>query len=160
VSAQPSAQRAPRASARAAAAPLFALVAPLFLLGGCGSPGEPALSNLRFDGQAKDSPLVLLLSVDFRDDDANLAGGVLETFINQRPTSAGPLPLRPIFLSSDVDERATSGTLKFVLELAFADEPPPSGTAFTLGARVSDDDANASATQEIRLKLEAGSQGG
>lgn len=129
------------------------------LLGGCGVPGDPVLSGLRFHGQAKDSPLVLLLSVDFRDDDGNLSDGVLETFINQRPTSAGPLPLLPLFLSSELDERASSGTIDFVLELAFADDPPDSGTSFTLGARASDGADNTSSTQEIRLKLESGLEG-
>lgn len=138
---------------------LTALASAPLLVGGCGAPGDPVLSNLRFHGQAEDSPLVLLLAVDFRDDDGNLSDGVLETFINQSPTSAGPLPLLPLFLGSDVDERATSGSLDFVLELAFADEAPASGTTFTLGARASDGADNTSSTQEIRLKLETGLEG-
>lgn len=120
----------------------------------CGEPGHPALSNLRFNGQAQDSPLVLLLSFDFRDDDGDLSEGVLETFINQRATSAGPLPLLPLFLTSGLDDDATSGTIDFVLELSFTDEPPASGTTFALGARASDAQNNTSSTQEIRLRLD------
>jgi hypothetical protein len=123
-------------------------------LAGCGEPGTPRLSNLHLDGQAPDSPLVLLLSLDFADDDADLSDGVLDTFINNEPTSAGPLPLLPIFVGSDVDTAATAGHLEFVLELSFADPAPPSGSTFTLGARATDAADRTSTTQEVRLQLE------
>ena len=123
-------------------------------LTGCGDPRTPQLSNLRLDGQAPDSPLVLLLSFDFADDDGDLAEGVLDTFINSEPTSAGPLTLLPIFISSDLDLDAASGHLDFVLELSFADPPPPSGSTFTMGARATDGANHTSTTQEVRLKLE------
>lgn len=112
------------------------------------------MSNLRLDGQAPDSPLVLLLSFDFADDDGDLVDGVLDTFINSEPTSAGPLPLLPMFVTSDEAPGATAGHLEFVLELSFADPPPPSGSAFTLGARATDGANHTSSTQEVRLKLE------
>jgi hypothetical protein len=121
--------------------------------GGAGGP-VPAIANLTYDGPAPDSPLVLLLSVDFTDDDGDLSGGVLDTFINQRPTSAGPLQLLPIFIESHLDAHATSGTLDFVLELSFGDDPPASGSTFTLGARATDGADNTSGTQEIKLRLE------
>ncbi len=115
----------------------------------------PALSNLSFNGPAPDSSVVLLLSVDFEDDDGDLSKGDLTTFINQRPTSAGALPLLPIFLQSGLDEGATDGTLDFVLELSFsASNPPASGSSFTLGARASDGAGHTSGTQEIKLRLE------
>ena len=113
------------------------------------------LSDLRFDGQAKDSPLVVLLSVDFKDGDGDLDDGTLLTFIDGSPTSAGPLDLLPIFLESNVKQGAVAGTLSFVLELSFKDgEPPPSGTTFALGADVTDGAGNSSERPEIRLKLE------
>lgn len=132
---------------------------------GCGGGPTPALSHLSYDGPAPDSPLVLLLSVDFRDDDADLASCTvqdskskcaLETFINQRPTSAGPLSLLPIFVQSKVPQSATTGTLHFVLELSFSDQAPAAGSTFTLGARAVDAANNTSSTQEIKLKLEDG----
>ena len=133
------------------------LLLPLLLcapLAACGDPAAPRLTNLRLDGQAPDSPLVLLLSLDFSDDDGDLADGVLDTFINSEPTSAGPMPLLPIFLTSDLEAGETAGHLDFVLELSFADPPPPSGSNFTLGARATDAANHTSATQEVRLKLE------
>lgn len=131
---------------------IFAL--PLIALCACGEERSPALSNLSFDGQAPDSPLVLLLSVDFEDDVGDLSEGGLDTFINQRATSAGALELLPIFLASDVEPDARSGTLKFVLELSFRDSAPEDGTSFTLGARATDGARNTSSTQEIKLRLE------
>ena len=41
-----------------------------------------------------------------------------------------------------------------MLELSFADPPPPPGSSFTLGARATDGGDSTSTTQEIRLKLE------
>lgn len=123
--------------------------------GGCGvGPGEPAITAFRFAGQARDSPFVLLLEADFVDDDGDLSRGFLETFINKSPTSAGLMSLLPVFVRSGVGEWATSGTLEFVLELAFPDPPPPRGTSFALGARVTDAAGNASAVREVRLTLE------
>jgi hypothetical protein len=132
---------------------LLVVVAGL-LTAACGDGRTPVLRDLRFDGQAPDSPLVILLSVGFEDPDGDLGDGHLLTLINGTPTSAGQLPLLPIFISSGVDDRATSGRLDFVLELSFADRPPPAGSAFTLGARATDGDNNTSGTQEIRLRLD------
>jgi hypothetical protein len=130
-----------------------AAVAALAPLVGCGG-GDPDLKNLTFRGQAPDSPLVLLLSVDFTDSDGDLAGerGRLETFINQR--GAESLPFTSLFVDNGLDPGATAGTLDFVLEIAFADEVPASGTTFTLGARAVDGAGNASDIQEIKLKIE------
>jgi hypothetical protein len=123
------------------------------LVSACGDGRTPSLSSLSFDGQAPDSPLVLLLSVEFEDDDGDLADGGLDTFINQKATSAGALDLLPIFLQSEVAPEATSGRLEFVLELSFNEEQQP-GSSFTLGARAADGAGNTSTTQEIKLRLE------
>ena len=122
----------------------------------CGDGKTPVLSNLHYDGPAPDSPLVLLLSVDFADVDGDLSRGFMETFIDQRPTSAGSQPLLPVFLQNKIAESATTGTLHFVLELTFSDQIPASGTTFTLGARASDHADNTSSTQEIKLRLDQG----
>ena len=132
----------------------FVCAALAFAAGGCGDGVTPSLSNLRFDGQAPDSPLVLLLSFDFVDEDGDLAEGGLDTFINQRATSAGSLEMLPIFLQSGVEPGATSGRLEFVLELSFNEEPRD-GSSFSLGARAIDAARNTSTTQEIRLRLES-----
>ena len=138
--------------AEAAAAPALALLIAC-ASAGCGDGETPSLKNFTFDGQAQDSPLVLLLRDDFEDPDGNLANGSLTTFINDRATSAGDLELFPIFVQSGVDPEATSGRLEFVLELSFVDGPPEDGTSFELGARAVDEDGNASSTQELRLAL-------
>lgn len=126
----------------------------LALMGCDGGGPTPRLSSLHFDGQAPDSPLVLLLSIAFEDEDGDLGEGALETFINQKATSAGALQLLPIFLQSDVDPESTEGVLRFVLELSF-NEDPKSGTSFSLGARAVDEAQHTSRTQEIKLSLES-----
>jgi hypothetical protein len=121
---------------------------------GCGDGVTPSLSNFRFVGQAEDSPLVLLLAVDFSDGDGDLGAGSLETFIDDRPTSAGALPLTALFLESDVPLDATSGTLRFVLELAFADDAAEDGASFALGCRATDAAQRSSSTQTVKLTLD------
>jgi hypothetical protein len=147
---------------------VLAVAAGALLSAACNDGHTPALTNLKYNGAAPDSPLVLLLSLDFEDGDGDLASCtaiearegdrcVLDTFINDRPTSAGPLPLLPIFVKSGVTSSATSGTLNFVLELSFnGDAPPQDGSTFSLGARASDESQNTSTTQEIKLRLENG----
>ena len=123
------------------------------VVAGCDDGFSPSLSNLRFDGPAKDSATVLLLSVDFHDGDGDLGRGTLATFIDGEPTSAGALELLPIFLRSELPVNATDGTLQFVLELALGGSPPPSGTSFHLGVRATDIAEHPSATDEIPLTL-------
>lgn len=129
------------------------LLLPLALAGACDDGFTPALSNFTFDGQARDSPTVLLLSTDFHDGDGDLGGGELETFIDSRPTDAGSLALPTLFAQSGLDVRATDGDLQFVLELSLSDELPPSGSSFRLGARVTDAAGNSSPTSEMTLQL-------
>ncbi len=121
---------------------------------GCDDGVTPQLSNFRFDGSAEDSPLVLLLSVDFHDGDGDLSGGSLETFIDQQSTSAGALDLTTLFLENNVGLGANDGTIGFVLELAFGSGLPESGSAFVLGVRATDVGAHTSSTEEIKIKLE------
>ena len=131
---------------------------------GCSDGKTPSLSSLHYDGASPDSSLVLLLSTQFDDPDGDLATCtaaqadtdalcILDTFINGKPTSAGPLELLPLFVQAGLPSDAPSGTLHFVLELSFDGAPPPDGSTFTLGARVSDAAQNTSSTQELKLKL-------
>jgi hypothetical protein len=130
------------------------LLSPLLLaLAACDDGVTPALSDFRFDGPAEDSPLVLLLSVDFHDGDGDLSDGVMETFIDDRPTSAGALSLTTLFLESGVALGSTDGTLRFVLELAFGADAPESGASFGLGVRATDGLQHTSSTQGITLKI-------
>ena len=129
------------------------LLAACAVVGGCDDGFSPSLSNLRYDGPARDSATVLLLSVDFHDGDGDLGRGRLGTFIDGEPTSAGALDLLPIFLRSDLAANATDGTLGFVLELSIGASPPPSGTTFHLGVRATDVAGHASSTVEIPLTL-------
>lgn len=130
------------------------LLGPVGLFGlGCDDGVTPTLSNFRFDGPAEDSPLVLLLSVDFHDGDGDLAAGVMETFIDDRVTNAGALGLTTLFLESGLSPAATDGTLRFVLELAFGVDAPDPGASFRLGVRATDGLLHTSSTQQITLKL-------
>ncbi len=135
-------------------APRWAWVLSLGLIGtiGCDDGVTPALSDFRFDGSAEDSALVLLLSVDFHDGDGDLSDGVLETFIDDRPTTAGALGLTALFLESGLALGVTDGTLEFVLELALDSSAVPGGT-FRIGARATDGLQHSSSTQEITLKI-------
>lgn len=132
---------------------LVAAAIPLALCA-CDDGVTPSLHDFRFDGQSPDSSSVLLLSTGFHDGDGDLVDGNMETFIDARPTSAGALPLRPIFAFSNLADTATDGRLEFVLELnVSAGEAPPAGTTFKLGIRVSDAQKHTSPTSEITLKL-------
>jgi hypothetical protein len=132
----------------------LAAVAALGSLVGCDDGITPSLSGFRFDGASPDSATVLLLSTGFHDGDGDLSSGSLETFIDARPTSAGALPLLPMFLQSGVAENATDGRLEFVLELNVAEgSAPPSGSSFKLGIRATDAALNSSSTSEITLRL-------
>lgn len=126
---------------------------------GCGvaaDPAAPRLSELTYEGQAPDSTLVLLMSVQFADGDGDLGDGVLETFINGKATSAGPIPLSGIFVLNDVALDATEGRLEFTLELSFPDDEearPDDGSTFRLGTRAVDVAGNESTTEQVALRL-------
>jgi hypothetical protein len=118
----------------------------------------PRLSSLTYDGQAPDSTLVLLMSVDFADADGDLGveGGVLETFINGKATSAGPIPLFTIFVQNELPLDATEGTLAFTLELSFPEaeaDRPDDGSSFRLGTRAQDAAGHVSTTEQVALRL-------
>jgi hypothetical protein len=121
--------------------------------GACDDGVTPRLSAFRYDGPAPDSATVLLLTVGFSDGDGDLAGGTLETFIDDDPTGAGALPLLPIFLASELAPAATEGFLFFVLELALGENPPAPGSSFRLGVRVTDAAGHTSPTEAITLTI-------
>jgi hypothetical protein len=123
-------------------------------ISGCGDGVSPSLSGFRYDGPSPDSATVLLLSTEFHDDDGDLSGGFLESFVDGRPTGAGLQELLPIFLLSEVAQDATDGRLQFVLELSASADEPPAGASFRLGIRVTDAAGHASATSEIRLRVQ------
>lgn len=130
------------------------LLAPVLVMLGCDDGFTPSLSNFTFDGAARDSPTVLLLSTDFHDGDGNLGGGLLETFIDARPTGAGALEMAPLFAQSGLQQDATDGDLQFVLELNVNNSAaPPSGSTFKLGIRATDEDFNSSSTSEITISI-------
>lgn len=126
---------------------------PLLAIVGCDDGFTPSLRNFKFDGAARDSPTVLLLSTDFYDGDGNLGGGVLETFIDQRPTGAGALEMAPLFAQSGLQQDDNEGDLQFVLELNVNASPPASGSKFKLGIRATDADFNSSSTSEITIAI-------
>ena len=124
------------------------------LLSGC--PNDivsPRINELTFVGQAPDAPSVLIFQVDFEDPDGDLGDGVLETFINSRPSGIGLLELNSIFLFSELPLDATRGSFDFVIEVSF-DEDTPAGASFEFGARLLDSSENNSSTTTINLKLE------
>ena len=129
------------------------LLLALLPLAACDDGFTPSLSNFTFDGQARDSPSVILLSTDFHDGDGNLGGGQLETFIDARPTGAGALEMAPLFAQSGLQQDATDGDLQFVLELNVNNSPPESGSKFKLGIRATDEAFNSSPTSEITITI-------
>jgi hypothetical protein len=146
---------APRARALLGSLPVWLLVSLLVSLGAaCDDGVTPRLSDFRYDGAAPDSATVLLLTVGFTDGDGDLAGGTLETFIDDDPTGAGALPLLPIFIASELAPTATEGFLFFVLELALGENPPAPGSSFRLGVRVTDDAGHTSPTEAIGLTID------
>jgi hypothetical protein len=120
---------------------------------GCAEPGAPVVEALRYDGQAPDSTLVLLFSIDFSDDEGDLGEGKLETFINQRVAGNGIQSLRPLFLQAGERLDATSGTVPFVIELNFAGAPER-GAGFSVGVRLTDEGEQTSTTKETSLRIE------
>lgn len=125
------------------------------LLAAC-DPGDgktPRVEELRFDGQAPDSELVLLFTVVFSDPDGDLGEGFLETFINGRPSGLGQLDLKPLFLFNELPLDATEGELAFSLELALNGEPEPN-TQFDLAMRAIDAAGNPSESESVRLEVD------
>ena len=131
---------------------LLALVSAL--LSACGDGVTPQITRFAFTGQAPDSSLVLLFDVDFVDGDGDLAGGGLETFIDDRATSLGVISLVPVFIQNDLPATATDGTLEIVLELSLTDETlPPSGTEFEMAIRVVDEAQHVSNEPSVNLEI-------
>ena len=112
----------------------------------------PRVEELRYDGQAPDSELVLLFTAHLTDPDGDLGDGDLETFINRSPSALGALALRPLFLFNGVPLDATEGEIEFSLELALPGEPQR-GTRFELGVRAVDAAGNVSNIESVELEL-------
>lgn len=115
-----------------------------FSLSACGEapdPNAPWLTNLSYDGQASKNALVILLSVDFSDDDGDLSSGQLSPMINGKESSDPPLPLKSIFAESNIPLDASQGRLQFGLEILMDLDPtyrPDSGSTFELGVKMQD----------------------
>lgn len=124
-----------------------------WLAGGCVESEAPRIVDFRYDGQAPDSPSVLLFSLDFEDLDRDLGGGVMETFVDGRASGLGQVALGPIFRWSETPLDASEGSLEFVLELAI-ENVPETNRSFTVGVRLIDSLTHVSQPSEIRLSIE------
>ncbi len=122
---------------------------------GCADPEIPALSSFRFLGQAEDSPLVLLLSVDFADADADIGTGTLELFLDDSAQAARTLDMTPLFLSSGLDaDTATAGKLRFAVELGIdANDPPTQAQELALSAQAVDAAGQVSNRVTVHLRV-------
>lgn len=139
---------------RVASAGLALALSSTALLGCDVSDGEtPRVEELRFDGQAPDSELVLLFNARFSDPDGDLGEGFFETFINGAPSQLGQLELKPLFLFNDLALDATEGDIAFSLELALNGEPAED-TRFQLGIRAVDAAGNASDVESVQLEVD------
>ena len=91
-------------------------------LSACGATDAPVLSELIFLGQAEENAAVLLFTVNFEDPDGDLGEGATVFLLNGEKTGLEPLSNQAVFIANDLPFDATSGTLEFVVELAFEDE--------------------------------------
>ncbi len=121
-------------------------------LAACGDPAAPHIDSFRFDGQAEDSPSVLLFSLSFLDDDGDLGGGVLETFVNGRASGLGPLSLERIFLWNALPLDARAGRLDLVMQLS--GEALDDQQVFEVGVRAIDELGHVSEPASVRLRAE------
>ena len=114
----------------------------------------PLLSGFRFDGAARENPTVLLFQVDVRDSDGDLGGGTLEPLINGRTTGDTPLSMRELMRMNGLAPDAQSGRLELSLEVQLAPgEPPPAGSRFDVGVRVTDGSGHQSNTPTVTLEI-------
>ena len=134
-------------------AALAALVAAL-TLSACGDGVTPSIQSLHYDGQAPDSPLVLLFHMVLHDDNGDLAAGSYETFLNDRATATSSQPLFPLFVDAGLATTATDGTVSFIVELALPAGAVQHGSSVHLSVRVTDEAAHTSDPQAIALKLQ------
>lgn len=125
----------------------------LLLCAGCPESGAPRILDFRYDGQAPDSPSVLLFSLDFEDLERDLGAGVMETFVDGRASGLGQVELAPIFRWNETPLDASAGSLEFVLELAI-ENVPESNRTFSVGVRLVDQLSNVSLPREVQLSIE------
>lgn len=139
---------------------LAGVVLSLWTLSGCGlglESGAPRLSDLSFDGQAADQPLVLLFSMAFEDAEGDLGSGELRPLVNGRESEGEVLTLAEIMLASELSLAATSGVLYFSLEIDMDLAPatrPESGATFSVGVEATDGAGNHSNRPAVRLRID------
>jgi hypothetical protein len=126
----------------------------LAVLAGCGG-GAPELGKLLCQSgdaacQAQTNPQQLSLSVTFDDAEGDVAGGVGRFYVDGQVQRS--FAMRPVFLQSGVDLRATSGTLKLTVNLEIPD--PVAGTQFDLGFEVVDQAGNVSNRPAITFRID------
>ena len=141
----------------------LALIPALFLLtslNACGAdhdPDTPWLTHLSYDGQAQKNALVVLLSVDFSDDDGDLGSGQLSPLINGQESGDKPLPLKSIFAESGLALDATQGRLQFGLEILMDLDPayrPDPGSTFELGIKMQDAAGHESNHPSVYMRID------
>lgn len=124
-----------------------------FWVGGCLESEAPRIIDFRYDGQAPDSPSVLLFSLDFEDIGRDLGQGVMETFVDGRASGLGQIELAPIFRWNEIPLDAPAGSLEFVLELAI-ENVPDANRSFSVGVRLVDQLLHVSMPSEVRLSIQ------
>jgi hypothetical protein len=133
---------------------VLAGLAATLLLSGCGDGVTPVINSLGYDGQAPDSPLVLLFHMVLHDDNGDLAAGSYETFLNDRATASSNQALFPLFLDAGLAPTATDGPVNFIVELALPAGEVQHGSSVHLSVRVTDESAHTSNTQAVALRLQ------
>lgn len=118
---------------------------------------SPWLTNLRYDGQAQDNALVLLMSVDFEDGDGDLGVGELHPLVNGEESGEEPLLLKSIFALSDLALNATQGRLAFNFEVLMDLDPqyrPDPGSTFDIGVEMLDAAGNKSNHPSLYMRID------
>ncbi|MBN2359281.1 MAG: hypothetical protein JXR83_07490 [Deltaproteobacteria bacterium] len=145
---------------RTAARAALAAVGWLALVAACGPPpaaGAPWLTDLQYQGQAPKNPLVLLFGFKFEDSEGDIGGGLLRPLVNGRETGDEPLAMMDVMLASGVDLQATSGALRFELEVDMDLDPatrPKAGSTFDIGIEVVDAAGQVSNHPSVTLKID------
>lgn len=118
------------------------------------NPDLPLLTNLTFEGVARDNAQVLLFNVKFRDEDGDLGAGSLNILINDKSGNTDPIPMEELFRKSGLPSNASEGTLLFELQVDIpADERPAAGSMFTIGVEARDGSSNQSNRPTVRLEI-------
>lgn len=111
----------------------------------------PVINNVVLVDQLEQDPWTLVLTLDFRDADGNLAAGDVVFYLNNDGDSATSQSLLPTFKQSAISEEATSGTL--VLPLRF-DDTVGDGVEIDLGMQLVDAEVLHSNCYGLTLEFE------